>query len=57
VLVGGRDLPDFQRMADHLARNIANARRFVIPGVGHVANMEAPDAVNDSIRGFLLRGA
>jgi 3-oxoadipate enol-lactonase len=57
VLVGGRDLPDFQRMADHLARNVANARRFVIPGAGHVANMEAPDAVNDAIRGFLLRAA
>jgi 3-oxoadipate enol-lactonase len=57
VLVGGRDLPDFQRMAEQLARNVRKARRFVIPGAGHVANMEAPDAVNDSIRGFLLGGA
>ena len=56
VLVGDRDLPDFQRMAETLAREIPGARRATIAGAGHMANMEAPAAVNQSLSGFLLRG-
>jgi 3-oxoadipate enol-lactonase len=56
VLVGDRDLPDFQRMAQSVERGVPDARRVTIPGAGHVANMEAPDAVNAALRGFLVRG-
>jgi pimeloyl-ACP methyl ester carboxylesterase len=55
VLVGERDLPDFQRMAEWLEREIPGARRAKIAGAGHMANMEAPAAVNQALGGFLGR--
>ena len=55
-LVGERDLPDFQRMSERLERDIPGARRATIPGAGHMANMEAPEAVNKALGGFLNRG-
>src|SRR5579859_5230405 len=42
VMVGERDLPDFQQMADEMTRQIPSTRKFVLPKVGHMANMEAP---------------
>lgn len=56
VLVGERDLPDFQRTAERLEREIPGARRAAIGGAGHMANMEAPEAVNKALAGFLNRG-
>jgi pimeloyl-ACP methyl ester carboxylesterase len=56
VLVGERDLPDFQRMAERLERDVPGARRATIAGAGHMANMEAPDAVNKALAEFLGRG-
>ena len=56
VLVGERDLPDFHRMSERLERDIPGARRATIAGAGHMANMEAPDAVNKALGGFLNRG-
>jgi len=45
VVVGERDLPDFQEIARTLAREIAGARLVTLPGVGHLAPLEAPGAV------------
>jgi pimeloyl-ACP methyl ester carboxylesterase len=56
VLVGSRDLPDFQRMSERLARDIPGARYTAIAAAGHLANMEAPEAVNKSLAAFLDRG-
>jgi 3-oxoadipate enol-lactonase len=56
VLVGERDLPDFQRMSERLERDIPGARRASIAGAGHMANMESPDAVNKLLAEFLNRG-
>jgi pimeloyl-ACP methyl ester carboxylesterase len=56
VLVGERDLPDFQRMAERLERDVPGARRATIAGAGHMANMEAPDALNKALAEFLGRG-
>jgi 3-oxoadipate enol-lactonase len=53
VVVGERDLPDFQRVADTLASAIPGAERVVLPGVGHLANMEAPARFNDLLLNFL----
>ena len=55
VLVGERDLPDFQRMAERLERDVPGARRAAVAGAGHMANMEAPEAVNKALGDFLLR--
>lgn len=53
AIVGERDAPDFHRMADLLVENAAHARKVVIPGAGHLSNMEVPAAVNEAMLGFL----
>ena len=53
VMVGGLDLPDFQQQADILDREIADSTKLVIPGAGHMANMEQPLAVNTILFDFL----
>ncbi len=56
AIVGGRDLPEFQHVTQTIARNVAKARRATIEGAGHMANMEAPQAVNQVLGDFLPRG-
>jgi pimeloyl-ACP methyl ester carboxylesterase len=46
VIVGELDLADFQAIARHLAADIPHATLHTVVGAGHMANMEAPDAVN-----------
>jgi pimeloyl-ACP methyl ester carboxylesterase len=53
VIVGERDVVDFQRIADILARGIPGAKKVVIPGVGHMANMEDPAQFNALVLAFL----
>jgi pimeloyl-ACP methyl ester carboxylesterase len=53
VILGERDLPDFHHMADEMARQIPNARKTVLPNVGHMSNMEDPDGFNKSVLAFL----
>ena len=42
VVVGELDAPDFQGIASTLERGIPSARKVVLPGVGHMANLAAP---------------
>jgi 2-succinyl-6-hydroxy-2,4-cyclohexadiene-1-carboxylate synthase len=53
VVVGERDLPDFHAIAETLAQGIGGARRVVLPNVGHMANMEAPQQFNAAVMEFL----
>ncbi len=53
VMVGERDVPDFQRVADLLVQGIPNARKAVLPGVGHMSNMEDPAEFNALALEFL----
>jgi 3-oxoadipate enol-lactonase len=53
VLVGEHDLADFQAIARHLAADIPHAILRTIAGAGHMANMEAPDAVNNLLLAHL----
>ena len=53
VLVGADDAP-FLQSADVMAAKIAGAQKVVIPGAGHVANVDQPDAFNAAVRSFLL---
>ena len=41
-------------MSDVLANRVANARKVTVPGVGHMVNMEAPEAVNALLRQVVL---
>jgi pimeloyl-ACP methyl ester carboxylesterase len=53
AIVGERDLPDFHRVADLITAQVPGARKVVVPGVGHMANMEGPDPFNDTVLKFL----
>jgi pimeloyl-ACP methyl ester carboxylesterase len=53
IVVGERDLPDFHACGAEMARRIPDARLAVIPGAGHMANMENPAAFNDLVLRFL----
>jgi pimeloyl-ACP methyl ester carboxylesterase len=53
VIVGERDVVDFHRIAEILARGIPGAKKVVMPGVGHMANMEDPTRFNALVLAFL----
>jgi 2-succinyl-6-hydroxy-2,4-cyclohexadiene-1-carboxylate synthase len=53
AIVGERDLPDFHAIASLIQRNVPSARRVVLPGIGHVVNMEAPERFNALALEFL----
>ena len=57
VLVGEQDTLDCRRIADILAQSIPCATKVVMPGVGHIGNMEDPVRFNEIILGFLAEQA
>jgi pimeloyl-ACP methyl ester carboxylesterase len=52
VVVGERDI-NFLAAADYMAAKIPDARKLVLEGAGHAANIEAPDAFIAAVREFL----
>jgi pimeloyl-ACP methyl ester carboxylesterase len=52
VLAGERDEP-FLAATDYMAAKIPNATKVLIPGAGHAANIEQPQAFNRAVRAFL----
>ena len=55
VLVGAEDALTPPAEAATMAAAIPKARLDVIPGAGHLANLESPAAVNAALRAFLAR--
>lgn len=53
VVVGEREVPDFRAVAEVLVARIPGARRVVLPGVGHMVNMEDPGSFNRIVLDFL----
>jgi len=53
VVVGERDLPDFQDMSDEVVKRLPGARKVVLEGAGHWCNMEAPESFNRVLLEFL----
>jgi pimeloyl-ACP methyl ester carboxylesterase len=53
IIVGPRDVAGIHVVADLLDQRLPMATRVVIPGAGHVVNMEAPDAFNEEVFEFL----
>lgn len=51
VMVGEQDTETPPSYAEAIASRIDGARLVVIPGAGHLLNLEAPDVVNDLLRG------
>jgi pimeloyl-ACP methyl ester carboxylesterase len=57
LLVNGADDTRAPRVvADHLHASIPASGLMVIPGCGHLVNLESPAEFNDAVRTF-LRGA
>ncbi len=54
VLVGANDKP-FLNAADYMAAKIPGAEKVVIPGAGHVSNIDQPAAFNAAVLDFLRR--
>lgn len=53
LLYGELDERSPLHVAEDLRAQIPNSELVVIPGVGHLANVEAPDAFNSQVRRFL----
>jgi pimeloyl-ACP methyl ester carboxylesterase len=56
-VVGERDLPDFRVISRRLAAEIRGAREVVVPGAGHMVNLEAPAQFNALALQFLRSSA
>jgi pimeloyl-ACP methyl ester carboxylesterase/ketosteroid isomerase-like protein len=52
VLVGSEDT-HFLAAADYMAGKIPGAQKIVIPGAGHAANLDQPEAFNNAVGAFL----
>lgn len=53
VMVGERSIADFQNFADRIVREVPIARRVVLRGAGHMANMETPMEYNRVLGDFI----
>jgi 3-oxoadipate enol-lactonase len=53
VAAGERDMPDFREGAEAMGRTIPGARHEVIPGAGHLAPLETPEAFRALAEAFL----
>lgn len=49
---GAEDLPYNREVAMGMLNGVPGAALLELPGAGHMANLEAPEAVNDAIRRF-----
>ena len=52
VIVGSEDAP-FLAASDYMAAKIPGAKKVVIEGAGHAANLDRPDAFNEALMAFL----
>jgi pimeloyl-ACP methyl ester carboxylesterase len=57
VMVGAADTETPESYARAIAERIPGARLVVVPGAGHLLNVEAPGAVNDELRRLWVLGA
>ena len=53
LLLGERDVADEHRIVERLYQEVPKAQRIVLPGVGHVINLEAPEQFNRAVLQFL----
>ena len=53
ILVGTLDVGDIVQIADRLERDIRGARKVVLPEIGHLVNLEAPDRFRALVTDFL----
>jgi pimeloyl-ACP methyl ester carboxylesterase len=54
VLGGDQDTPDFPERAKHIAETIPGGELNLLPGLGHVPHIQAPEVFNAALLKFLL---
>ena len=52
AIVGQYDVPDFLKITDLIGQEVPQVRKIIIPNVGHMSNMDAPEEVNRAILQF-----
>ena len=57
VLGGAEDTPDFPERAKHIADTIPGAELALLPGLGHVPHIQAPEVFNTALLKFLKEDA
>ncbi|MBZ5609153.1 MAG: alpha/beta hydrolase [Acidobacteriia bacterium] len=57
VLGGAEDTPDFPERAKHIADSIPGAELVLLPGLGHVPHIQAPDVFNAALLKFMKEDA
>lgn len=53
LIVGDRHIPDVLNEARLLESGVAGIKKVVIPGAGHIVNVEKPEEFNRALRDFL----
>jgi pimeloyl-ACP methyl ester carboxylesterase len=53
LILGDRDVPTTTKVVDTLNEGIANCKKVLITGAGHIVNMERPDVFNNVVQDFL----
>jgi len=53
IIVGEKDVSDVLAIADILEKGIKGAQKIMIPGSGHLVNMEKPEEFNRIVLDFL----
>jgi pimeloyl-ACP methyl ester carboxylesterase len=49
LILGDRDVPQIAATIEALAKGISGSKKRVIPGAGHMVNMEKPEAFNEAL--------
>ncbi|HET6204970.1 MAG TPA: alpha/beta hydrolase [Planctomycetota bacterium] len=57
LVVGDRDREGIRASVERLASAVAGAEKIVIPGAGHIVNMEKPEEFDRAVLDFLRRRA
>jgi len=52
AIVGQHDVPDFLQITELISQEVPQVRKIIIPNVGHMSNMEAPEQINRAIYEF-----
>jgi pimeloyl-ACP methyl ester carboxylesterase len=55
VIRGDRDVPTITKIVDALEKNVPGAKKMIIPGAGHMVNVEKPGEFNSAVLDFLRR--
>jgi pimeloyl-ACP methyl ester carboxylesterase len=55
IMVGEHDIPACLEIAQELDESVRDSTRIVVPGAGHLLQMEKPEEFNEHLVGFLRR--